>query len=91
MNIRKSIREQYLKFLDREPELDDLDFYCTELENNKITLDDLILILRNSDEYVKLLKSKISENNFSEIDTYNDIRIKGKNNIFGISKFRKTL
>ena len=78
MNIRKSIREQYLKFLDREPELDDLDFYCTELENNKITLDDLILILRNSDEYVKLLKSKISENNFSEIDTYNDIRIKGK-------------
>ena len=78
MSIRKSIREQYLKFLDREPGLDDLDFYCTELENNKITIDNLILILRNSDEYVKLLKSKISENNFSEIDTYNDIRIKGE-------------
>ena len=78
MSIRKSIREQYLKFLDREPGLDDLDFYCTELENNKITLDNLILILRNSDEYVKLLKSKISKNNFSEIDTYNDIRIKGE-------------
>ena len=78
MSIRKSIREQYLKFLDREPGLDDLDFYCTELENNKITLDNLILILRNSDEYVKLLKSKISENNFSKIDTYNDIRIKGE-------------
>ena len=78
MSIRKSIREQYLKFLDREPGLDDLDFYCTELENNKITLDNLILILRNSDEYVKLLKSKISENNFSEIDTYNDVRIKGE-------------
>ena len=78
MSIRKSIREQYLKFLDREPGLDDLDFYCTELENNKITLDNLILILRNSDEYVKLLESKISENNFSEIDTYNDIRIKGE-------------
>ena len=78
MNIRKSIREQYLKFLDREPGLDDLDFYCTELENNKITLDDLTLILRNSDEHVKLLKSNISENNFSEIDIYNDIRIKGE-------------
>jgi len=78
MSIRKSIREQYLKFLDREPGLDDLDFYCTELENNKITLDDLILILRNSDEHVKLLKSNISENNFSEIDIYNDIRIKGE-------------
>ena len=78
MDIRKSIREQYLKFLDREPDLDDLDYYCTALENNKITLDNLILILRNSDEYVKLLKSKISENNFSEIDTYNDIRIKGE-------------
>ena len=78
MDIRKSIREQYLKFLDREPGLDDLDFYCTELENNKITLDNLILILRNSDEHVKLLKSNISENNFSEIDIYNDIRIKGE-------------
>ena len=78
MDIRKSIREQYLKFLDREPGLDDLDFYYTELENNKITLDDLILILRNSDEHVKLLKSNISENNFSEIDIYNDIRIKGE-------------
>ncbi len=78
MSIRKSIREQYLKFLDREPGLDDLDFYCTELENNKITLDDLILILRNSNEHVKLLKSNISENNFSEIDIYNDIRIKGE-------------
>ena len=78
MSIRKSIREQYLKFLDREPELDDLDFYCNELENNKIKLDDLILILRNSDEYLKLSKSKIYDNNFSEIDTYNDIRIKGE-------------
>ena len=78
MNIRKSIREQYLKFLDREPELDDLDFYCNELENNKIKLDDLILILKNSDEYAKLSKSKIHYNNFSEVDTYNDIRIKGE-------------
>ena len=78
MSIRKSIREQYLKFLDREPELDDLDFYCNELENNKIKLDDLILILRNSDEYLKLSKHTIYEKNFSEIDTYNDVRIKGK-------------
>ena len=78
MSIRKSIREQYLKFLDREPELDDLDFYCNQLENNKIKLDDLILILKNSDEYAKLSKSKIHYNNFSEVDTYNDIRIKGE-------------
>ena len=50
MSIRKDIREQYLKFLDREPKLDDLDFYCNELKNNKIKLDDLILILKNSNE-----------------------------------------
>ena len=78
MSIRKDIREQYLKFLDREPELDDLDFYCNELENNKIKLDDLILIIKNSDEYVELSKPKIYENNFSKIDTYNDVRIKGE-------------
>jgi 2-polyprenyl-3-methyl-5-hydroxy-6-metoxy-1,4-benzoquinol methylase len=78
MSIRKSIREQYLKFLDREPELDDLDFYCNKLENNKIHMNDLILILKNSDEYLKLSKSKMNANNSSEIDTYNDIRIKGE-------------
>ena len=78
MSIRKDIREQYLKFLDREPELDDLDFYCNELENNKIKLDDLILIIKNSEEYVELSKPKIYENNFSKIDTYNDVRIKGE-------------
>jgi len=78
MSIRKDIREQYLKFLDREPELDDLDFYCNELENNKIKLDDLILIIKNSDEYFKLSKPKIYENNFSKIDTYNDVRISGE-------------
>ena len=84
MSIRKDIREQYLKFLDREPELDDLDFYCNELENNKIKLDDLILIIKNSDEYVKLSKPKIYENNFSKIDTYNDVRINGEDSILRI-------
>ncbi len=77
MTTRKSIREQYLKFLDREPELDDLDFYCTEIENNRIHLDDLISILKNSDECIALLKNEIGKKN-SEISTYNDIRINGK-------------
>jgi len=78
MSIRKSIREQYLTFLDREPELDDLDFYSAELENNRLSLDDLILTIKNSDEYIQLSKHTIYEKNFSEIDTYNDVRIKGK-------------
>ena len=78
MNIRKSIREQYLKFLDREPELDDLDFYSNELENNRINLDDLILTLKSSDEYIQLSKHKIDRNQSFEIETYNDIRIQGK-------------
>ena len=78
MSIRKSIREQYLTFLDREPELDDLDFYSAELENNRLSLDDLISTIKNSDEYIQLSKHTIYEKNFSEIDTYNDVRIKGK-------------
>ena len=78
MSIRKSIREQYLIFLDREPELDDLDFYSAELENNRLSLDDLISTIKNSDEYIQLSKHTIYEKNFSEIDTYNDVRIKGK-------------
>ena len=89
MSIRKDIREQYLKFLDREPELDDLDFYCNELENNKIKLDDLILIIKNSDEYVELSKPKIYENNFSKIDTYNDVRIKGETILSGYRNSEK--
>ncbi|MGB1878154.1 MAG: class I SAM-dependent methyltransferase [Nitrosopumilus sp.] len=77
MSIRKSIREQYLKFLDREPTLDDLDFYFQEIKNKKINLEQLSLILKNSNEFVKLQKvnsDKISR----KIDTYNDVRIKGQ-------------
>ena len=79
MDIRKLIREQYLKFLDREPDLDDLDYYFNELKNNQINLDDLIRILKNSDEFKELSKNqKISQSNMSSVDTYNDIRINGK-------------
>ena len=77
MSIRKSIRDQYLKFLDREPTLDDLDFYFQEIKNKKINLEQLSLILKNSNEFVKLQKvnsDKISR----KIDTYNDVRIKGQ-------------
>jgi len=77
VSIRKSIREQYLKFLDREPTLDDLDFYFQEIKNKKINLEQLSLILKNSNEFVKLQKvnsDKISR----KIDTYNDVRIKGQ-------------
>ena len=78
MDIRKSIRAQYLKFLDREPDLDDLDYYFNELENNRIELDDLIMFLRNSNECIELSQQKILEFETFPIDTYNDIRIKGK-------------
>ena len=79
MDIRKSIRAQYLKLLDREPDLDDLDYYFTELETHRIELDDLIMILRNSNEFKELLKhQKIPELHMTSIDTYNDIRINGK-------------
>ena len=77
--MRKSIRAQYLKLLDREPDLDDLDYYSTELETNRMELDDLTMILRNSDEFKELVKhQKTPEHHTTSIDTYNDIRIKGK-------------
>ena len=79
MDIRKSIRAQYLKLLDREPDLDDLDYYSTELETHRMELDDLTMILRNSEEFKKLVKhQKTPELHTTSIDTYNDIRIKGK-------------
>jgi len=78
MSIRKSIREQYLKFLDREPTLDDLDFYFNEIQNNKINLEQLALVLKNSDESIKIQKKPNFQNESIKIDTYNDVRIKGK-------------
>ncbi len=79
MDIRKFIRKQYLKFLDREPDLDDLDYYFDELKNNNIRLDDLINILKNSNEFKELSKNpKIPQPKMSSVDTYNDVRIKGK-------------
>ena len=76
MDIRKLIRKQYLKFLDREPDLDDLDYYFDELKNNNIRLDDLINILKNSNEFKELPKNP--QPKMSSVDTYNDVRIKGK-------------
>ena len=79
MDMRKSIRAQYLKLLDREPDLDDLDYYYTELETRRMGLDDLTTILRNSDEFKELVKHpKTSELKITSVDTYNDIRIQGK-------------
>ena len=79
MDIRKSIRAQYLKLLDREPDLDDLDYYFTELETRRMELDDLTMIIRNSNEFKELVKhQKTTELHTTSIDTYNDIRIKGK-------------
>ena len=79
MDIRKSIRAQYLELLDREPDLDDLDYYFTELETRRMELDDLTMILRNSNEFKELVKhQKTTELHTTSIDTYNDIRIKGK-------------
>ena len=72
MNMRKSIREQYLKLLDREPTLDDLDFYADEIQKNKINLEQLSVILKNSNEYAELQKKEIPQNESIKIDTYND-------------------
>ena len=66
-----------MKFLDREPTLDDLDFYFQEIKNKKINLEQLSLILKNSNEFVKLQKVN-SDNKSRKIDTYNDVRIKGQ-------------
>jgi 2-polyprenyl-3-methyl-5-hydroxy-6-metoxy-1,4-benzoquinol methylase len=41
-------------------------------------LDDLISILKHSDEYANLSKNQIYKNKNFKIETYNDIRIKGK-------------
>ena len=66
-----------MKFLDREPTLDDLDFYFQEIKNKKINLEQLSLILKNSNEFVKLQKAN-SDKISRKIDTYNDVRINGQ-------------
>ena len=51
MDIRKSVRAQYLKFLDREPDLDDLiinlvkSLYVTKLCNIFVIIVHIALIL----------------------------------------------
>ena len=69
MNMRKSIREQYLKLLDREPTLDDLDFYADEIQKNKINLEQLSTLLKNSNEYAELQKKEIPQNESIKIYT----------------------
>ena len=90
MDVRKLIRNQYLEFLDREPDLDDLDYYFDELENNRMRLDDLMSIIKNSNEFKELSKhQKILQPKTSPIGTYNDIRIRGKTLSLGYRNSKK--
>ena len=80
LNLREVIRQNYLKFLNREPDIEGLEHYFLEIQNNRIKISDLETIFRNSEEGKSIIsqKEKIQVDNESPISTYNDIRIKGK-------------
>jgi SAM-dependent methyltransferase len=80
LDLREVIRQHYLKFLNREPDLEGLEHYFLEIRNNRIKISDLETIFQNSEEGKSIIfqKEKIQVDNESPIATYNDIRIKGK-------------
>ena len=73
MDLRETIRQHYLNFLNREPDLEGLEYYFIELKNNRIKISDLEIIFKNSDEYKSIISQKeiIFESKFSKEDIQN--------------------
>ena len=71
LNLREVIRQNYLKFLNREPDIEGLEHYFLEIQNNRIKISDLETIFRNSEEGKSIIsqKEKIQVDNESPIST----------------------
>ena len=58
MNLKEIIRQHYLKFLNREPDLEGLEHYFLEIKNNRIKISDLETIFQNSEEGKSIISQK---------------------------------
>ena len=58
LNLREVIRQNYLKFLNREPDIEGLEHYFLEIQNNRIKISDLETIFRNSEEGKSIISQK---------------------------------
>ena len=58
MDLKEIIRQHYLKFLNREPDLEGLEYYFIEIKNNRMKISDLEAIFRNSDEGKSIASKK---------------------------------
>ena len=86
MDLREIIRQHYLNFLDREPDPEGLEYYFTEIKNNRISISDLEMIFKNSDEYKSIIFQK--QKNTREFNiNYFEKKIYSQNGEDGILDF----
>jgi FkbM family methyltransferase len=64
LELKNEIRKYYLKLLEREPNMSDIQFYINKIRNKEIQLEHLEMIFKNSSEYIRLqqLKKDLSIN-----------------------------
>ena len=65
--IQEKIRNYYLEILDREPDPSGLKFYAKKIFNNDMKLEQISIILKNTDSYKELQKIKMKSKEYSSI------------------------
>ncbi len=82
--IEKKIRNYYTEILEFEPDQSTLEFYKEKISNNQIKLEEIPIILKNSNSYKELQKEKIKSKEYTPM-------IKKPILIFGVPRSGTTL
>ncbi len=82
--IREKIRDYYLEILDREPDPSGLEFYAEKVSSNEMKLEQISIILKNTNSYKELQKIKLKSKEYSSM-------IKKPILIFGVPRSGTTL
>ncbi len=82
--IREKIRDYYLEILDREPDPSGLEFYAEKVSSNEMKLEQISIILKNTNSYKELQEIKLKSKEYAPM-------IKKPILIFGVPRSGTTL
>jgi len=64
--LKELIKNNYLKFLERIPSNEEIEYHFNQIKTKKVSLNDLDSVFQNSQEYIDLLEHKTQNQNVSD-------------------------
>ena len=64
--LKELIKNNYLKFLERIPSNEEIEYHFNQIKTKKISLNDLDSVFQNSQEYIDLVEHKTQNQNLSD-------------------------